>query len=572
MKVSIVLAIGVSILGMLTTALHAGTPAQTAITYQGQLKMNGAPYSGSADFRIELHASRTPGQPPLDIDDESNVEVVNGLFTLNLDFNAVHFDGRARWLAISVRAPHDPQNAAAFTDLSERQPITPAPYAIHAFNADAIEESNWRNVGNNVVLPNGNAGVGVESPQSLLHLQKPLADTGIRFQTVRFAEGPPASAQRVPGATAQSGAGQAWSSPDSARVGDDVRATVNLGAFTGPADFDVSQAIDLTNAGFSIPPQAMVVGIQVNVEGSGQCSCTDCDRCGTSVTIELLGGTGSTEQPSVPLPATEGTVGAGGTFVLWGLDWTASQINAPDFGVRLTGVLGLFETIFCLPPPLGCASAPCDCNGNGSVSLDAVNVTVFFYDISATSTPVNWTLGVDEADSNFRFAANPDLATPVMVLSSLGSVGINTTEFSNGFFKLAVAGPAAKTNGGQWSTLSDARVKRNIEPLSGALAKLMSLRGVTFEFTDEGLATGLATPGRHTGFIAQEVEKSLPEWVGQAPNGYKFVTETGTTALLVEALRELRAENNAQIEAMTRRLEELEARLGKSTADHRPRP
>jgi hypothetical protein len=54
-------------------------------------------------------------------------------------------------------------------------------------------------------------------------------------------------------------------------------------------------------------------------------------------------------------------------------------------------------------------------------------------------------------------------------------------------------------------------------------------------------------PGRTVGFIAQDVEKVFPEWVNTDADGYRYITERGTTALMVEALRELRAEKDAQI-------------------------
>jgi hypothetical protein len=55
------------------------------------------------------------------------VPVTNGLFTVLLDFGNV-FDGSPRFLDIGVRT----NAGSAFTPLSPRQPITPAPYAITA--------------------------------------------------------------------------------------------------------------------------------------------------------------------------------------------------------------------------------------------------------------------------------------------------------------------------------------------------------------------------------------------------------------------------------------------------------
>lgn len=110
---------------------------------------------------------------------------------------------------------------------------------------------------------------------------------------------------------------------------------------------------------------------------------------------------------------------------------------------------------------------------------------------------------------------------------------------------------------------SDARLKKNIEPLRGTLQRLLRLSGVTFEYKNPEKSFGL--PGRQTGMIAQEVEKVFPEWVDEDEEGYKYVTFRGFEALTVEALRELRQEKDAQIKAL--RVEKdaqitgLEARL-----------
>jgi hypothetical protein len=55
------------------------------------------------------------------------------------------------------------------------------------------------------------------------------------------------------------------------------------------------------------------------------------------------------------------------------------------------------------------------------------------------------------------------------------------------------------------------------------------------------------------GFIAQEVEKVLPEWVGVDKAGFKTINMTGIEPMLVESIRELKTENDAlkaRIEAL----------------------
>jgi hypothetical protein len=61
--------------------------------------------------------------------------------------------------------------------------------------------------------------------------------------------------------------------------------------------------------------------------------------------------------------------------------------------------------------------------------------------------------------------------------------------------------------------------------------------------------------------MADEVEQVFPDWVSRDKDGMRMVTERSTTALMVEALRDLRAEKDEQIRQRDARIEALEARL-----------
>ncbi len=128
---------------------------------------------------------------------------------------------------------------------------------------------------------------------------------------------------------------------------------------------------------------------------------------------------------------------------------------------------------------------------------------------------------------------------------------------------LQVYSDGLKPGGGPWGVLSDARLKHNIQPLDGALDRLLQLQGRTFEWNDPDSpwATG---PGRQVGMVAQEVEPIFPEWVKTMPDGHKMFAPSGFEALTIEALRELKMENEA-LRAQNRTLEErvqaLEQRL-----------
>jgi hypothetical protein len=133
------------------------------------------------------------------------------------------------------------------------------------------------------------------------------------------------------------------------------------------------------------------------------------------------------------------------------------------------------------------------------------------------------------------------------LIDAPGGVNINTNVTSG--FDLLVDGSAAKSVGGTlWAVFSDARLKQNINDLDGALDKLTALRGVTFEYANPDHFSYV--PGTQMGVIAQEVEQVFPQWVKESGE-YKTVNMSGIEALVIESFRELRAEKDEQVGALT---------------------
>jgi hypothetical protein len=130
----------------------------------------------------------------------------------------------------------------------------------------------------------------------------------------------------------------------------------------------------------------------------------------------------------------------------------------------------------------------------------------------------------------------------------------NATATGNNFQMNALGvGQANSTAGtiiatGDITAFSDIRVKKDIEVITGALSKVEAVRGVTFTRIDE-----LHAGQRQTGVIAQELELVLPEAVRESENGMKTVNYGATVGLLIEAIKELSAQNKllvARIEAL----------------------
>ena len=110
----------------------------TAISYQGQLSVSGAPANTNYDFRFAVFTAPTNGTLVSVWLTNAAVPVSNGLFNAKLDFGPGVFNGTVNgsndWLDIGVRAV----GASNFTDLAPRQPILPVPYALFATSASNL--------------------------------------------------------------------------------------------------------------------------------------------------------------------------------------------------------------------------------------------------------------------------------------------------------------------------------------------------------------------------------------------------------------------------------------------------
>ena len=85
---------------------------------------------------------------------------------------------------------------------------------------------------------------------------------------------------------------------------------------------------------------------------------------------------------------------------------------------------------------------------------------------------------------------------------------------------------------------SDERLKDNVKPIENALEKLQKIRGVEFDWNDKQDVY----EGHDTGVIAQEVQKVLPEVVTEREDGYLAVKYEKMIGLLVESIKDLKAE------------------------------
>ena len=130
-------------------------------TYQGQLKELGHPYNGVVYLEFGLWDDPDGGAPvgwccwtP------DGVDVVDGLFTVEVDamaFGPEAFNGQPRWLEVAVTD----EEGMSSVELSPRQPINPAPYALYAFDGPGGSgDSVWEDWGTHIYYTTGNVGIG----------------------------------------------------------------------------------------------------------------------------------------------------------------------------------------------------------------------------------------------------------------------------------------------------------------------------------------------------------------------------------------------------------------------------
>ncbi len=176
--------------------------------------------------------------------------------------------------------------------------------------------------------------------------------------------------------------------------------------------------------------------------------------------------------------------------------------------------------------------------GNASTNkFVAANLTGTSDQITATSGAGSITLSTPQ-----------NIATTSAV--QFGSLGLGTTAGTSGTLKIQTSiavgaiTPSATTgridaeNDVVAFSTSDERMKTNIQVIDDALAKVCSLRGVTFTW-DELQKEHHGYEGQDTGVIAQDVVKVLPEVVTTRDNGFMAVKYEKMIGLLIEAIKEL---------------------------------
>jgi hypothetical protein len=180
----------------------------------------------------------------------------------------------------------------------------------------------------------------------------------------------------------------------------------------------------------------------------------------------------------------------------------------------------------------------------------------------------NWTVGLDGSNSDAftigqynNYHTSEAAAGKKFVITTLGRVGIGTITPS---YQLQLStNSAAKPTSNAWTVVSDKRLKQNIAPFEDGLETILKIDPVSYELNGKA---GTPAGDFGIGVIAQDIQAVAPytvdTFLGKLNKGDESDTELLTfdssslTFVLINAVKE----QQAQIEALRKRIEELESR------------
>jgi Chaperone of endosialidase len=121
-----------------------------------------------------------------------------------------------------------------------------------------------------------------------------------------------------------------------------------------------------------------------------------------------------------------------------------------------------------------------------------------------------------------------------LIVKEGGGVGIGIATPDN---TLTVNGSADKPGGGSWGTFSDRRLKDLDGKFSSGVSQIMKLHPVRYHYKGNN-AMGIRDREEHVGFVAQDVQKVIPEAVSENNQGYLLVNNDPIIWTMLNAIKE----------------------------------
>lgn len=549
------LALLLTVLNSLVSTAHA---QGTAFTYQGRLDDGGAPANGVYDLRFRLYDAPTGGVQVATQFLEQDVAVSNGLFTVNIDFGSGPWIGTDRWVEVNVRPG---ANTGAFQLLSPRQLVTPVPYAIYSGGTDAsgvtgtLPASALTGVALNATnLTSGNVSDGrLSSNVALRNINNTFStsqDINLPLLGLGLAGGLRIHEAPLPG---QSGV-DFWH-----LIRNDANGRrVSIYAGGGRQPLVLQEQGGNVGIGTTTPATALHVSspghTEISLESTANNLRWTLQATGTNAvgadTFQIID---RTAQLSCIAITTNGNVGLGTTTPTGKLtvaDNAAQSVIVRGTGNNITPAEVVFDKTAAGPQHRSAIGyAPDRGHFTWVNGEDRLNIVP------------NGRIGIGTTAPGYQLDVNGDIKTRGRFYCNFGGTDYALTSD-------AVVGAAF------WSC--DARLKEQVRTLPKALDTVRKLRGVSWNWNQDGLTfltrnvesdfrspTGLPEDNRKVwdqkreeilkearqpqfGFIAQEVLDVFPGWVSTNKEGFMQIKMDRLTAFLVEAIKE----QQAQIESL----------------------
>jgi hypothetical protein len=507
-------------------AARAQIPVGTAFTYQGELHDNNLPVNGSTDLAFSLWNAAGTGCPPVGgmqvgtTIPMTGVTVTDGLFTVVLnqagEFGATAFAGSARWLQVSVGG----------TPLCPRQELTPTPYCLFGVNAATAASAA------NATQLNGQTAAFYQNASNLNAGTLPSARlSGTYSGALSFSSA----------SNSFTGNGTGLTSLNASNISS---GTLGIARFPTGGSWALSSGLNIDSGTLFVDPANSRVGVGTSVPDA-------------NAALSVLGNI------AIPWGSSLRTTNTGqeGRIIL-DIDWNATAGDYVEFYAPGAGTPNLVPQLT-ICDRKGVIVDPAGTNA-GNLGADTLGLRF--------GTP-----GSGEGIASKRTAGGNvnglDFYTNFMnrmTITNSGNVGIGSTTlpaeklYVNGDVK--VQGDFCAT--GQITSClflseSDARLKTDVCPLTGGLDGVERLRPVRFNWNRRRNLDRRHSDQPQIGLIAQEVREVVPEAVAERSDGYLAVDYSRLTPILIQAMRELRAEKDQQLAERDAQIADLTARLEK---------
>ena len=591
---------------LVVAATSSAAMLASAFTVQGRLIDADRPVDGTMTVRVEPFGSRDGADSlgaPFEIVD---VPVDDGFFGFEVDFGPGFFVGDDVYLAVSVRV----DGAAEFTQLAPRQQLTATPHALFAANVGigAVGTDNIApaavgrdEIDGNEVQQRVNGGclgagamVSVRADGSVSCREfwsvggngggdaRELAVSSgtLRFVVGGFGSRLSAAAYAVESSVVAQIIGAPLTAVN-AVVGIDhevpsfvIGSTIAGGAANS---FGSDAAYGVVGGGFDNEANGAA---SVVSGGSGNSASDDFatviggdDNEASGRFAVVAGGIGNQAAGLASFAAGANASALGDNSFVWSGGAGISTVRDRTFIVDAPGGVGIADAepqaplhvagrqLFMQPNVvleddaiiedidgvLGVYSSPRGTFGS-AVVLGETNVSGL---IDKWAMVRESTTGNGDSDLKFTFGTNTNY-------------GQNPAQVT-----LTEDGRAFKAdNTSSWNMSSDARIKRDIRPIDGAIQKILALRPVRYRFTDAYLAEHPETLDKERlSFLAQEFREVFPQAVIESDeaipggkDGERMLQIDVHPAMMttIAAMREL----VLRVEVQEARIRELERRLG----------